>query len=374
MKNLKISLLLLIMLLGQSLYSQEKYDAGYVVTTTNDTIVGFILSKVDSDLAYSISFKNDLSTENIIAYSTNELLGFGFNTGRVFERKIDKYYSLKDEKNKYIFAKRIVKGKIDLFVWRQKDNKNREFFIVNNSSKNEAQLIKPQKKEVYLEGKNFSQEDKRFKYLVTYVENGESKTLDQTNKLRFSEKSISKEIISYNSKFKEEYPVEKYKEPYKYNYDILVGVPFGLDSDELHFRVGLYRSKTFTDKTNKLSYINGISYQNWSEKTNGWNRDYQYGTSNYSWQMLNLIPIGIKYQTSPKRITPYGYIGVGAAIIYMKDYVIYEYEITGTEDQIVITPTVNVGVGAKIRINSNYILTEITPALNAIFFNIGYSF
>mgnify|MGYP003503541858 FL=1 len=90
--------------------------------------------------------------------------------------------------------------------------------------------------------------------------------------------------------------------------------------------------------------------------------------------MLNLIPIGIKYQTSPKRITPYGYIGVGAAIIYMKDYVIYEYEITGTEDQIVITPTVNVGVGAKIRINSNYILTEITPALNAIFFNIGYSF
>lgn len=374
MKIRKISLIVAIILFTQSLYSQDNYASGYVITTINDTINGFILDDIDAELALKISFKNNESNDAITEYNPTELLGFGFSSGRIFERKMVKKNSATSDENQFIFAKRIVKGKMDLFVWPHNNNKSKDFFIVNNSSKKQAQLTKPKKNEVMLDGKNYLEEDNRYKNLITSVKDNQSQTPEKNSKLRYSEKSIKKNIITYDNNYQEQFPVKIYREPYKYTYDILVGLPFAMKSDEVRFRVGVYRSKTFVDKSRKISYINGIVYQHSSDKNLEWNNEYRYGTSNYNWQMLNLIPIGIKYQTNAKKIIPYGYIGLGAAVIFMKDYVIYDYEITGSENQLSIIPTVNIGAGVKIKVKSNFILAEITPTINGVFFNLGYSF
>lgn len=374
MKNGKIILLLLIILLGQSLYSQDKYNSGFVVTLKKDTIDGFILNKTDSELAYKISFKRNVLDETAIQYNSNELLRFGFYTGRVFERKKLANDNQTAKDSLYIFAKRIIKGKIDFFVWRHKNNNSKDFFVTNNSSKREAQLIKPNKTEIKLDGKTYSKKDNKYKNNLVYVKMDENLGTDKNNNLRFSEKSISKNLISFNKNFQDDYPTEIYNEPFKYNYDILVGIPFTLKSEELHFRIGVYRNKTFTDKSNTISYLNGIVYHHWSDNDKKWNNQYQNGTANYRWQMLNIIPAGIKFQTNSKNIIPYGYIGVGAAVLMNSDYIIEDNEIIGNQKNFVFLPTVNVGIGAKIKVKSNFIITEITPTMNGVFFNVGYSF
>lgn len=374
MKNKKINLLILIILLGHSLYSQDKYNSGYVLTTKKDTINGFILNKIDSELAYKISFKRNLLDETNIEYNPNELLSFSFSSGRVFERKKIMNDNQTPKDSLYIFAKRIVKGKIDLFVWRHKKNSSKDFFITNNNSKREAQLIKPKKNEIKLDGKSYSKKDSKYKNYISFVKKDENLEAEKNNNLSFGEKSISKDIISFNRNFQDEYPIEIYQEPFEYNYDILVGIPLSLKSEELHFRIGVYRNKTFIEKSNKFSYLNGIVYHHWSDNDKKWNNQYQNGTSNYRWQMLNIIPVGIKFQTNSKDIILYGYIGAGAAVLMMTDYIIEDYKIVGSQKDFVFLPTVNVGLGAKIKVNSNFILTEITPTMNGVFFNVGYSF
>ena len=374
MKNKKINLFILIVLIVHSLYSQNKYKSGFVVTTKKDTINGFILDKIDFELAYKISFKRNLIDETIIEYKPSELLSFGFTSGRIFERKEIMYDSHTNKDSLHIFAKRIVKGKINLFIWRHNKNSSSDFFIINNSSKREAQLMKPKKTEIKKDDKTYSKKDNTYIRHLTFVKKDEILEPEENNKLRFAEKPISKDIISFNRNFQEEYPLEIYKEPFKYNYDILVGIPFNLNSDELQFRIGAYRNKTFIEKSNTLSYLNGIVYNHWSDNDKKWNKDYQNGTSNYRWQMVNIIPVGLKYQFNSKHIKFYGYLGAGAAVIMMTDYIIEDYEIVGSQKDWVFLPTVNVGLGTKIKVNTNFILTEITPTMNGVFFNVGYSF
>ncbi|MBP1838892.1 hypothetical protein [Formosa algae] len=374
MKHKKLNLFILIVLLGHSLYSQDKYNSGYVLTTKKDTINGFILNKIDSELAYKISFKRNLLDETNIEYTPNELLSFSFSSGRVFERKKIMNDNKTSKDSLYIFAKRIVKGKIDLFVWRHEKYNSKDFFIINNNSKREAQLIKPKKNKIKLDGKSYSKKDSKYKNYISYVKKDENLEAENNNNLSFGEKSISKDIISFNRNFQDEYPIEIYKEPFEYNYDILGGIPLSLKSEELHFRIGVYRNKTFIEKSNKFSYLNGIVYHHWSDKDKNWNKQYPNGTSNYRWQMLNIIPVGIKFQTNPKNIILYGYIGAGAAVLMMTDYIIEDYENVGSQKDFLFLPTVNVGLGAKIKVNSNFILTELTPTMNGVFFNVGYSF
>ncbi|SDS68199.1 hypothetical protein SAMN04487764_2789 [Gillisia sp. Hel1_33_143] len=374
MKNKKINLLILIILFGHSLYSQDKYNSGYVLTTNKDTINGFILNQIDSELSYKIYFKSNLTDETNIEYNPNELLSFSFSSGRVFERKRIKNDNKTPKDSIYIFAKRIVKGKIDLFVRRHKKNSLKDFFITNNTSKREAHLVKPKKNEIKLDGKNYSKKDSNFKNYISFVKKDENLEAENNNKLSFGEKSIRKDIISFNRNFQDEYPIELYQEPFEYNYDILVGIPLSLKSEELHFRIGVYRNKTFIEKSNTFSYLTGVVYHHWSDSDKKWNNQYQNGTSNYRWQMLNIIPVGIKFQTNSKNIILYGYLGAGAAVLMMNDYIIEDYEIVGSQKDFGFLPTVNVGLGAKIKVNSNFILTEITPTMNGVFVNVGYSF
>ena len=374
MKQAKINLLTLIILLSQSLYSQDKYNPGYLVTIKNDTINGFILNKIDSELAYNISFKKDLLDKNIIVYNSNELLGFGFNSGRVFERKKleDNHHTAKDSLN--VFAKRIVKGKIDLYVWRHKKDNSKDFFITNNTSKREVHLQEPKKSEVKLDGKTYSKKDNKYMNDLIFIKMDENTEPSKIKDVRYGEKSISKDIISFDKNYQEKYPMEIYKEPFKYSYDALVGIPFNLNADELNFRIAVYRNKNFIEKSNTISYINGIIYQYWSNKNEKWGNQFQYGTSNYRSQILNIVPVGVKFQTNSKKIIPYGYVGLGAMVVMNSDYIIENYDITGTQNSFTFLPTVNIGAGVKIKVNNNFILTEITPALNGIFFNVGYSF
>lgn len=371
----EINLFVLILLLGQFLYAQDNYKPGYVLTIKKDTINGFILNNIDAELADKISFKRNSSDEAITEYAPSELLGFGFSSGRIFERKRVRNDNQSSNESTYVFAKRIVKGKIDLFVWSHKKNNSKDFFVINNSTKREARLIKPKKTNVKTDGKTYSKSDNNYKHNIAFVKQEENLDPEQ-NDLSFGEKPIIKNIISFNKKFQNEYPIEIYKEPTHHNYDILVGIPLNMKSPGRVFTISAYRSKTFSEKSNILSLIYGLSYYDWRDNDKNKIADYQSQNAeiNYIWQKLNIMPLGIKLQTNGKRIIPYGYFSVGGAVLMMTDYLIEDYEFTGSRKEYLLRPAINAGIGVKIRIKSNFLLSEITPAMNRVFFKIGYSF
>lgn len=376
MKGKKISLLVLVIILCQSLYSQNTFDSGYIITYKKDTIHGFILSGMDSELANKVSFKSTLNDDTIIIYSADDLAGFGFNSGRFFERKKIENINHPSKDSSFVFAKRIVKGKIDLFVWRHKKHNSTDFFIRNNSSKREAHLSKTEDTQIKRDGKVFSQKDSKYINKLTFVKQDEVFDAKKPKSLSFGEKPISKDIISYNKNFQEEYPIEIYKEPYKYNYDILVGIPLDMKSTGRTFTISAYRSKTYLEKSNTLSFIYGLSYYDWKDNDKDKIKDYkeQNAYINYIWQKLNIMPLGVKFQTNGKNIVPYAYFSAGVAVLKMTDYVFEDYEFMGSKKEYILRPAIHAGIGTKVRLRSNFLLAEITPAMNTVFIKLGYSF
>lgn len=375
MKVKTLNLFVLFILFCQNIKAQSSYDPGYVLTIENDTINGYILNDIDSKLAYKISFKNELSDSTITQYTTKELLGFGFTSGRVFERMQIKNKNQASTDSSNVFAKKLIDGKIDLYIWRHKKINSNDYFITNNRSGREAQLTKPKNERKEIDGKIYSKTNYKYKNQIVYVENDGTLEAKRSKRLKFGEKAIGKEILSYNRNFQEEYPIKKYEEPYEFSYDILAGIPLTFNEENTAFMIGFFRNKTFVEKTNRISYLSGIIYRYWS--SNDGNLDYQYesGTPNYRQQILNIIPVGVKFQGNSGRVIPYGYIGAGIAAMINTNHVIEDYENVGSQTTFGgIYPTVNAGVGAKIKVNSNYILTEIAPTRLAVYFNVGYSF
>ena len=156
MKVKTLNLFVLFILFCQNIKAQSSYDPGYVLTIENDTINGYILNDIDSKLAYKISFKNELSDSTITQYTTNELLGFGFTSGRVFERMQIKNKNQASTDSSNVFAKKLIDGKIDLYIWRHKKINSNDYFITNNRSGREAQLTKPKNERKEIDGKIYS--------------------------------------------------------------------------------------------------------------------------------------------------------------------------------------------------------------------------
>jgi hypothetical protein len=91
--------------------AQTKYEPGFIITIDSDTINGFLLDEIDANMAYGIEFKKtpqDFQPKKIKSF---ELLGFGFNNGRIFERiQISENRDLQNDSSS-VLVKKIVTGK-----------------------------------------------------------------------------------------------------------------------------------------------------------------------------------------------------------------------------------------------------------------------
>lgn len=356
--------LILSLVAVSNMVAQYSFEPGYIITQNNDTIQGFILEKTDAELAGKIQFKADKNAV-VKTYRPDELAGFGFDHGRAFQQ-IPAVISTDD--TLYVFGKRIIEGKIDLFVLRHAHQTKPDIFLYNNLTDNIIPFIKPRRSKLKKQDSlsysqsgltdQFSRQDSSFVQEILAVK-------------RPSEKKIKKEIIKYNRKFNEEYPVTVYREQVRYNYDILVGRPID-SSEELHFRAGVYRKKSRIERTTNLSFMQGIVYHHRGNT----NKDLSLlpeGNSIYRWQLLNLIPFGVNFHGNSKTIQPYGYAGVGAGVIMAEDHVVVEGEQQENETNFQFLPTVNVGIGLKFRLGKTYLITELTPTINSLFWNVGIS-
>jgi len=355
-------------ILCTTVFAQEKFDNAYIVTNENDTLYGQILNGMDAYLASSIFFKNNELNNVIRSYAVSDLIGFKFQNGRTFERIDFKTTNF----DTTVFAKKIVTGKYNLWVWRH-SNRKTDFFLKNNTNQKIVHLTKPEDKTIYVDGKEYTQQDNRFIGNIIHVTDNEFKPSSRKYNLKYNEKRIVDQISILNEAHEEKFPISTYKEETIIKYDVKIGIPFQFAPNSTEFKLGFFIRKINVEKNVNYSIIRGITYYGWHEH-GGYTGSLENGSSNHRWQLINILPIGAHYQGKNKVIKPFAYVGIGAGILAMSNYQIKEYQNTGSKIFFLPYPTVYTAAGLKLRVGSNYVTTEITPSFLISTFKMGFEF
>ncbi len=347
------------------LQAQNTWEPGYIILQEQDSVSGFILERTDAEMAHAINFKKQGEIKTLV-YKAKEIAGFGFKNGRVYES-----HSFVNESGEkiYVFAKSLVRGKLDLFAWRHPQRLQPDFFLVNNKSGKSVYLKKPVKKEIIgKDGKRYNQRDKNYIGNLKLVKE-DSLTAD----IRFSEKIIQKEIIQYNGNYASDFPLLIHEERVDNSIDVLAGVPIQFSTGFSNFRVAVYLNKSKPERSTNFVITRGIIY-NHHVNDQVFPADFKDGKMSHKAQMLNLVPFAIKFQGSSKIFQPYGYAGAGIAVVKETNLLVKDYHNNGTESNFFPIPTVNIGMGARLKLGPAYLVTELTPTLQGIFLNTGISF
>lgn len=355
-------------LYGFSSFGQESFEAGYIIDRERDTINGFILKGTDEDLARSITFKKTGNSSPVM-YNAKSLRGFSFENGRAFQS-----HSIPGKRkgdSLYVFAKNLIEGKIDLFVWRSPQRYKPDFFLRNNETGRITHLRRPEKtRETIAKEDSIKFAGGSYLQDLQYVK-GDT-TLPATGP-KYSEKRITKDILDFNKAFADNYPVEEYNPEVITNIDVLAGIPFNFSSEAKNFRAGIYVSRERPEREENFLLTHGIIYH-YNEYRREIAENFQEGEIPFKSHLVNLLPLAIKFQGGKNFIQPYGYAGAGIAMEWETNIKVENYEETGTEENTRFFPTLNAGIGAKANTGAVAIIAELTPTLNGLFFNLGFSF
>jgi hypothetical protein len=205
------------------LQAQDQFHEGYLVTSSNDTLKGFISTK-DNVKAKAIKFKRLLTDESEV-HSLSM-----FQT--LYLKEYNEYYSsLSIEVDKKpnrtneletsparrmvketILLKKIVGGKINLLFYKDENNKE-HFFVQHDGTTEELGFV------TYLSTKGLVE-------LPYYIETLKVLTKDcekvRINKPRYKESTLSPIIAAYNSCYKDDQYVTK-KEKLKLESGVILG-------------------------------------------------------------------------------------------------------------------------------------------------------
>lgn len=356
--KMKDLVLLLFVILSIPVTAQNIFSPGYIITAEGDTLHGLILDTSDAEMSRRLIFKTSEEAE-IQKHSVRSLTGFGFDLGREFERRIVLPKPGKDEDTTYIFAKNLLRGQTDVFVGRHLQKRYPEIFLDNNSNNSSIHIYRSR---IDLELEEF---------LKTFYNSPNS--LDNPQGVRFREKKLLRNIAAENDIRSVDFPVSVYSENIDNELILLAGMPVDYSKTAIHFRGAVYFSKTNIEKSPNFSFFSGIIYHHWERKKVSIPGTQQYGEMNKKWQMINLMPIGIRFQGNSGNFRPYGYIGGGIALLRETDVSLEGIMDAGEEISWGFLPTLNSGIGVKTKLGRHFLITELTPTRNNLFLNLGLS-
>ena len=345
----------------------QTYDPGYIVHTDSDTIYGYIQNGTDAELATGMNFRIDLQTLPEF-FGPGEINSFGFNSGRFFVSQL-----ISDNKNKFskhIFVKNIISGKVDLFIWNHPQRYKPDFFIRNNETGEEAHLKRPEAVRTASGRRKIPEAGGGY---IKDLQKVLGDSADVSEDLDYSEKNIRNLILEYNNNFDGAHPVRVYEAKFVYNLNVLAGIPIRFKSQIDGYRAAVFLERVKPERKNNFLLTGGIIYHH-SKNPDDVPAEPENGIVHLQDQILNLVPVAIKFQGDQKTFQPYGYAGAGIGILWEKNRIIENNNEAGTSTDTQVIPTLNFGIGAKIRTGENAFLTEFTPTRNGLFFNLGYSF
>lgn len=355
--NYAIAILIFLIFSISNIEAQNNFKSGFIVNTENDTILGFINDKVDSQLSDNIEFKKGKS-DKVVVLTPNDIIFFQFESGRKFE----KIYRKIDSSN--IFGKKHIQGKIDLFIVRTSKGDKSEFYLRNNEIDKSVYLMPPNKRNVTKNGKEYvTKSNSTFNAKLKAIKEETS----SYKPIKYKPKLIIKSVIDYNKKNNGNYLYELFEESIVTSFDVSVGtVIASRESISNLFRINVSRNVMNRDKNRRFSFYQNVNYTQFNDEYG------IYGEPMTSYEemyyVLRLIPVGFKFQTDTENVIPYAFASAGLAMFYVNDEL-------DEGDRFGISPTLNGGVGLKVKIGANYIFSEVTAhLLEGLILNLGYSF
>ncbi|HRI80625.1 MAG TPA: hypothetical protein PLR06_13925, partial [Cyclobacteriaceae bacterium] len=302
---MRISLAFIITIISISGSIAQTFSPGYIIDLKHDTIHGFVADRIDRELVTQIEFSKEKNGSGLTPYTPLDLLGFGFDNGRVFERFSKPGNPTSPGDSISFFAKKNISGKIKLYTVDTKNNQP-DMVLVNVDIHRKVNLTVPQKKTMTVE----KDEQKIFlvnEYLglLAYVKNEPTMTSPRIN---YSEKSIKKNIMNYNNRFTQDFPVTVYDPRINYSYDISFGLPVARGSDS-EFRMAVYRIQNSPETSRTYSTWIGVSYRYWS--TDKPPANIKDTNQDYRQQFISVIPLGFNFHSSKGFLRPYFYFGIG---------------------------------------------------------------
>lgn len=345
----------------------QSYEPGYIVPANEDTIFGYLPDLPDSELAKKVLFRKNI--ESIVeTFTPMEIEAFGFNDGRNFISRT--IFKSPNKPSKNVFAKNLMKGKIDLYIYNHPQRYKPDFFLINNASDEEVHLKRPEVNPADRDQRKTKLREKAWQEdLQRILED----SVAIPEKLRYSEKTIKEYILKYNEEFEEIFPIEIYNERNEYDINILVGIPIRFDNEIKSYRVAVFIEKYNPERKNYFTITRGIIYHH-DRESKDIPVGLENGEFNYKTQLLNLIPVAVKFQGGSKIVGFYGYAGVGAAVVWEENIDVENGSVAGLSQDTKFIPTVNAGVGVKVYTGAQAFIAELTPTLNGIFVNLGFSF
>ncbi len=356
--------LIILIFLPSVLHAQNLYRPGYIINSQGDTIQGFLKFDIDSRLSSEIIFKKDKNGVDDV-FTANELLGFGYSTGRNFE-------SIKPSGNALAgFYKRVVDGKIVMLTYYDGKKSESAFHLYRKDNTLHVDIPPAKVMEIEKEGKSFSVEDKKYLGKLALI-TGNSKSNQDLISVKHTQKSISKYIASFNESFVDTYPLSVYQEETRFTYTVTIGIAPKIVNLQ-PYRFTVYRDKNFIE-SNKFSQRIGLSIIYWSDSADP--GSYQgTGSDNFIWNMTSIFPLGFQTQGQHSNFKLYAYAAIGVAFLYTKDHEYTDGEFTGDASTILPLPNLAVGGGIKYRIGKGFLLAEVNPNIfSGLYLNIGYSF
>ncbi len=345
---------------------------GYIITNAGDTVSGYLKYESDTKLKKRVLFYKN-KTDNIPEiYTPSDIEGFSFNTGRYF-----KSFQQKDD-TASVFAKKLISGKVNMFVTGTNSNKKNTIFLFRSDTSMMVELNPPEKSVHYENGEEYHFTYRKYIGKIAYITSTDISEKN-LNTLNYNTRIIKKYLTKYNDLYKDTNPVTIYRDSSRYSFDIMAGFPFRLNFNKVTcFRTALYFDKTFVEKNPNISIRMGgsFSYRNSNE---GVDKSVKSEYQMFKKKTLSILPVGIKYFITKKRIIAYAYILLGFTYNVHEEYVVRDYELHHIRHDTFVGTTINPGVGTKFKINSGFILFEITPILNLdgypqLMFNLGFSF
>jgi len=291
--------------------AQKKFTPGYITKSNQDTVHGYLQEEIKKDILDAVAFKNDLSATDASLFKPGEISGFGYSNGNSYKsisfKAINTDSSFFD---KTCFAKQLVKGYYDLYVYTEGEE---VYYVVFKSDS--SQLL----------------------YDATYTAIGEVKReRNYLEKLRilsascpdlsyrsdriiYTEKEMGKFIIDVDHCMAPGKTVTSYYHKAKINTNLVVyagGIPWGKQSlltADLALRFS-------SPQVNKNLYLNiGVHYSNTytvSSVLAPTNHPYELDTRH----LVYSIPFTCQYNFTSGIIQPYVYGGLGVSYHDEIDY------------------------------------------------------
>ncbi len=163
------------------LAQQFNEQPGFIVTTTGDTLKGFIKDR--DIIEKTVQFRVP-SAGNSTAYSPNQLRSFGFNKGS-FYHSVD--FPATDTTIEQQFIQCFVDGYLSLYY------RNRVFYV----SKNKGALAKMEKNDVIDQSR--LRKDNRYQKVLEYLTADCPSIAPAVRRTEFNSESLSNLVASYNT-------------------------------------------------------------------------------------------------------------------------------------------------------------------------------